>query len=243
MELVTKKGERVLGALYKLGDSPIRKIASETLINRTALYYTMDELLKKGLVTKIKKDSGSYFQAISPTEYKTWAKRQVDSLSEQAERLEETLQRVRNESPTLHSDVRYFEGAEGVKNLYADTWRDNEEKIIYAITDYDKAYKVLGDFFENEYFSDRVRHGVKVKSLLSKSKSGLRDISRSEKLLRDMRFLDVFKNLGIEINVYGDKLSIVTFDDKEPSGIMIKNEIIAKAFKSLFTYIWDTAKK
>ncbi|MEK7185138.1 MAG: hypothetical protein AAB726_00780, partial [Patescibacteria group bacterium] len=76
-----------------------------------------------------------------------------------------------------------------------------------------------------------------------KSKSGLRDISRSEKLLRDMRFLDVFKNLGIEINVYGDKLSIVTFDDKEPSGIMIKNEIIAKAFKSLFTYIWDTAKK
>lgn len=242
MELITKKEERVLGALYRLGDSPISKIARETLLNRTALYHTIEELIKKGLVTKITKESGAYFQPISLTEYKAWAKRQIELLSDQTLQLENWLSSQKKELPTLHSDIKYFEGIEGVKNLYADSWRDNKDKTIYAITDYDKAYKTLNDYFEKEYFPDRVSHGVSVKSLLPKSVSGKRDVSRAKELMREMKYLNIFKDLGIEINVYGSKVSIVTFDEKKPSGVIIKNEIIAKAFKDIFQYLWVVTK-
>ena len=242
MELITKKEERVLGALYKLGDSPISKIAKETLLNRTALYHTIEELLKKGLVTKITKESGAYFQPISLADYKTWAKRQIEDVSIQTEYLENWLSTQKKELPTLHSDIKYFEGIEGVKNLYADSWRDNKDKTIYAITDYDKAYKTLNDYFEKEYFPDRVSHGVSVRSLLPKSISGKKDLSRAKELMREMRFLNIFKDLGIEINIYGSKISIITFDEKKPSGVIIKNEIIAKAFKDIFKYLWGTTK-
>ncbi|MES3005914.1 MAG: helix-turn-helix domain-containing protein [Patescibacteria group bacterium] len=242
MELLTPKEKRILGALYKLGESPISKISKEILLNRTALYHTIEELLKKGLVTKITKEGGAFFQAISQDEYRSWAKRKISSLTEETSNLGDWLNNQQQQLPTLYSDIRYFEGVESVKNLYEDSWRENKDKKIYCITDYDKAYDTLNNFLEQEYFPDRVKRGISIKSLLPQSTSGKRDISRSKELLRDMRFLNTFKDLGIELNIYGSKVSIVAFDKKKPSGVIIKNEIIAKAFKNIFESLWATTK-
>lgn len=244
MELINSKEKRILGALYKLGNAPISKIAKETLINRTALYHTVEGLLSKGLLTKINKEGGAYFQPLPLSAYEDWAKRQITSVSSQTNELKEWLKDQGNQLPTLYSDMRYYEGIEGVENLYADSWRDNNEKIIYAITDYDKAYETFNDFMEREYFPARIRNGVQVKSLVPKNAAtGKRDVARSKELLRDMRFINLFKDLGIEVNIYGPKVSIVAFDKVKPSGVIIKNEIIAKAFKGIFEYLWKSAKK
>ncbi len=244
MEIINIKEKRVLGALYKLGDAPISKIAKETLINRTALYHTIEGLLSKGLITKINKEGGAYFQPLPLSAYEDWSKRQVLSISNQTSELKEWLQNQGNQLPTLYSDIRYFEGKEGVQNLYADSWRDNKEKKIYAITDYDKAYDVFNEFMEKEYFPDRIKNKVSVKSLVSKnSLTGKRDVKRSKELLRDMRFINLFKDLGIELNIYGSKVSIVAFDKVKPSGVIIKNEIIANAFKSIFEYLWKSTER
>lgn len=243
MELINAKEKRILGALYKLGDAPISRISKETLINRTALYHTVEGLLTKGLLTKINKEGGAFFQPLPLSAYGEWAKRQINNVSSQASELNEWLRNQGNQLPTLYSDIRYYEGVEGVENLYADSWRDNTEKTIYAITDYDKAYDVFNDFMEKEYFPDRIEKGIRVKSLVPKNaKTGKRDAARSKELLRDMRFIDLFKDLGIEINIYGPKVSIVAFDKVKPSGVIIKNEIIAKAFKGIFEYLWKSAE-
>lgn len=244
MELINSKEKRILGALYKLGDAPISKIAKETLINRTALYHTVESLLNKGLLTKIKKEGGAYFQPLPLSTYEDWAKRQIASVSSQTNDLKEWLENQGDQLPTLYSDIRYYEGIEGVENLYNDSWRDNNEKMIYAITDYDKAYETFNDFMEKEYFPYRIKNGIQVRSLIPKNAvTGKRDVARSKELLRDMRFINLFKNLGIEINIYGPKVSIVAFDKIKPSGVIIKNEIIAKAFKGIFEYLWNDAKK
>jgi sugar-specific transcriptional regulator TrmB len=244
MELINTKEKKILGALYRLGDSPISQIAKEALINRTALYHTVDRLLSKGLITKINKEGGAYFQPLPLPAYEDWAKRQITSVESQTKELKNWLENKKEQLPTLYSDIRYFEGIEGVKNLYADSWRDNPDQMIYAITDYDKAYKTLNDFLEKEYFPYRVKKGIKVKSLLPiDAKTGKRDKARAKDLLRDMRFIDLFKDLGIELNIYGDKVSIVAFDEKNPSGVIIKNSIIAKAFKNIFEFLWKNSKK
>jgi sugar-specific transcriptional regulator TrmB len=244
MELLNSKEKRILGALYKLGDAPISQIAKETLINRTALYHTVEGLLKRGLLTKITKDGGAYFQPLPISAYEDWVKRQMAALSTNANDLKEWLKSQRDQLPTLYSDIRYYEGKEGVESLYADTWRDNKEKVIYAITDYDRVYAALNDFMEKEYFPDRVAEGVRVKSILPRSAlTGKRDVVRAKELLRDMRFIDLFNDLGIEINIYGSKTAIVAFDKTKPSGVIIKNQIIADAFKRIFEYMWKSVKK
>ncbi len=244
MEILNQKEKRVLGALYKIGEAPISKIAKETLINRTALYHTVENLLAKGLLTKINKEGGAFFQPLNVGGYEDWAKRQIADVSRETLEIKDWLQDQKNQTTTLYSDIRYFEGLEGVKTLYSDSWRDNKEKLIYAITDYDKAYDALNNFLENEYFPNRVKHGVRVKSLLPKNSiTGKRDIVRAKALLRDMRFIDLFKDLGIEINIYDSKISIIAFDKIKPSGVIIKNDIIAKAFKGIFENLWKTSSK
>jgi sugar-specific transcriptional regulator TrmB len=242
MELLTQKEKRVFEALYKIGLSKINDISKETLINRTAIYHTIDLLLKKGLVTKTNKENSVYFQTISLDEYKIWKKIQLQNLSDQIDKIEHQIKYTQNNSPSLNSEIKFFEGFDSIKNLYSDSWRNNKNKQIHAITDYKQAYETMGDFFENEYFKDRISHGIHVKSLLPYSLYGKRDLKNSKKLLREMRFLDIFKDLGIEFNVYDDKVSIISFDRKKPTGILIKNRLISDALRNIMEYIWKNQK-
>ncbi len=238
---MSEKERAVFEALASFGPSPVSQIAKDTSLNRTALYHTLTLLEEKGLVSQIKKNDTTLFQSISEEEFEVWSKRKIKSLEEESEKLRGVFKKKKY--PVLHSGIRYFEGKEAVKKLYGETWRENNEKHILAITDYQKAYETMNDFFDEDYFPYRVKAGVSVKSLLPMDKYGKRDKTRAKELLRDMRFSDVFKDLGIEINIFDDKLAIVAFDKKEPMGMILKNKIISDAFRKIFAYLWQNSRK
>ena len=241
---LSEKEKRVLTGLYKLDDTTVSKLSKEVLINRTTLYPILERLLEKGLVSKLFIEGTTIYQPISLAEFKEWVKRkEQEAIKGVQDLLAWAESQETAEKNTLLSEIKYFEGFEGVKNLYSDTWRDNKGKTIYAITDYEAAYEVMGDdFFRGNYFKARIRHGVKVKNLLPESGIGKRDLKQTKELLREMKFIKLFKELGIEINIYDDKLSIVAFNKESPSGVLIKNNTIAKAFKNIFEYLWKSAK-
>jgi sugar-specific transcriptional regulator TrmB len=239
--LLSDKESIIFKALARLGPLPISQIAKETELSRTALYHTVGLLTEKGLVTEIKKNSTTLFQPLSKEEFTVWSKNQLKDIGETMESLATSF--TEKTVPVLHSGVRYFEGKEGVKKMYNETWRENKEKHILAITDYKKAYETLDNFFDEEYFPLRVKAGVKVKSLLSMDAYGKRDVERQKELLREMRFSDVFKNLGIELNIFDDKLAIIAFDEKKPMGMILQNKIISQAFKQIFSFLWKESTR
>jgi sugar-specific transcriptional regulator TrmB len=241
--ILSENEKRVLASLYKLEDCSVGKIAKETLINRTTLYPILENLVERGLVSKVKVEGKTIFQPISSEDFHSWAKRREKEFQQNNSELEDLIMAQNNKRKvSLVSEIKYFEGFDGVKNLYADTWRENSGKLIHAITDYEKAYETMGEFFRNDYFPARVKHGVRVLNLLPKSKAGENDLKDEKKYLRDMRFINLLKDLNIEINIYDSKLAIVAFDKKNPSGILIKNQKIAEAMKNIFEYLWKTVK-
>lgn len=240
-ELMSEKERVVFEALASFGPSAVSQIAKDTSLNRTALYHTLTLLEEKGLVLEIKKNDTTLFQSISEDEFVLWTKRKIKTLEDDATKLVQSFKKKKH--PVLHSGIRYFEGKEAVKKLYGETWRENSEKQILAITDYKKAYETMGEFFDEDYFPYRVKAGVSVESLLPIDKYGKRDKGRAKELLREMRFSDVFKDLGIEINIFDDKLAIVAFDNKEPMGMILKNRIISDAFRKIFAHLWQNSRK
>ncbi|NQU77337.1 hypothetical protein HQ544_01420 [Candidatus Falkowbacteria bacterium] len=241
---LSEKEKRVLAGLYKVGRTTVSKLSKETLINRTTLYPILEKLLKKGLISKLFIGDSTIYQPISLDEFKEWAKRKEQEVIKDTRSLLVWAKAQEGvEKNTLLSEIRYFEGFEGIKNLYSDTWRNNKDKMIYGITDYKAAYETMGDdFFRKDYFKTRVNHGVRVKNLLPKSEAGERDLKEAKELLREMKFIKLFKNLGIDINIYDNRLAIMAFDKEKPSGVLIKNDIIAKAFKNIFEYLWKSVK-
>lgn len=242
-KILSLKEKSILSALYRLGDASVQDIAKETLINRTTLYPILNKLLQKGLISKISIEGKNLYRVIGADDFKKWLERQKKKTEKKFSQLNHWLALTeKKKKPILLSDFRYFEGKEGVKNLYADTWRNNEGKIIYAITDYHAAYKTMGNFFRQEYFPARINHNVKVKNIIPESYEGRRDLKLAKKLLRQVKFIKLFENLEIELNIYDDKVAIVAFDKKLPSGVLIKNEKIATALKNIFEYIWKFSK-
>jgi len=242
---ITPKEKNTLSALYKNGASSVSSLAKNTLINRTTLYPILENLVSKGLVSRVKLEGRIIFQALPIEELRAWADRKKQEAVEATNDLVKWAKKQeKGEKNSLLSEIKYFEGLDGVMNLYHDTWRNNKEKKIYALTDYERAYAVVGEaFLRDDYFKQRVARGVKVQSLLPDSKIGRKDLKTAKELLRDMRFIDLFKELGIEINVYDDKVAIFAFDTTRPSGVLIKNSIIAKAFRNILQYLWSTTKK
>lgn len=240
-QILTNKEKVVFEVLASTGAVSATQIAKVSSLNRTALYHTLKLLINKGLVFQIKKNETTLFQAVDLEDFKLWTKKRIKEFEDVASKITNSYNNVNH--PVLHSGIRYFEGVEGVKKLYSETWRENTGKKIMVITDYKKAYETMGKFFNEEYFPLRVTSGVKVQSLLSLDAYAKKDMSRAGELLRDMRFSDIFKDLGIEINIFDDNVAIVAFDKKSPMGMIIKNTIISNAFKKIFTYLWDDSKK
>lgn len=235
----------VLQALYKEGNQPvsINKLSKETLINRTTLYPMLKKLSSKGLVSQFVFEGKTVFQSISIKELKDLFTRKEKEFRKNSEDILNWAKSIKStKNNSLLSNIKYFEGFDGVKNLYSDSWRENKGKMIYAITDYKSAYKCMKDFFREDYFKTRVNHGVKVKNLLPESEEGKKDLKEAKELLREMKFIKIFQDLNIEVNIYDSKLSIIAFDKNNPSGVLIKNEKIAEAFKNIFEYIWKKTK-
>lgn len=242
-QYLNENEKKILVSLYKLEDVSVNKIAKDTLINRTTLYPILENLTEKGLVSKVKIEGKTLFQPISKEDFKNWAKRKEDEIYSTNKQLLNWIEKQSSsKKTTMASEMKYFEGMEGVKNLYADSWRNNEEKVIYAITDYKNAYKTMGNFFRNDYFPMRIQHGVRVKNIIPESLEGRNDLKKAKQFLREMKFVNIFKDLSVEINIYDSKVAIVSFDKKNPSGVIIKNEHIANALKEIFNYLWETAK-
>lgn len=243
MELLNEKERRILGSLFKMGKSAVSEISKDTLLNRTALYHTIDSLTRKGLVTCVEKNKISYYEAIPIDQYEKWAEKKLASFKESVASDIKTFSSIKKDrSESIYADVKYFEGFEAVKNLYADTIYNNKEKQLYSITDYEKGYATLGRWVHDEYLPERVKRGIWVKNLVPDSEFGRKYIESADKLLRDICLVDMFKNLGIEVNLYDEKIAIVSFDEDHPVGIIIQNRIITKAFREIFNYIWKTGK-
>ncbi|MCB9808835.1 HTH domain-containing protein [Candidatus Nomurabacteria bacterium] len=215
----------------------VSSLAKETNISRTALYRPLESLERKGLVIRSKSETGDLFSSISFEEYKKWKIEQIKQLEDSLGQLDNFA--LNKKDVLTKPEVRYFTGNSAVKNLYHDSWRNNKRGIIYAITDYDKAYETMGDFMETEYFPERINHNIHVKSILARSKKGVDDTQRERDLLREMKFVEGLNDLGIELNIYSNRISLIQFNQKNPVGVLIINQIIADSFKKIFEVIWN----
>lgn len=243
-QLITDKERRVLESLFRTGQSTVNQISKDTLVNRTALYHTLNLLIKKGLITQIKKEKVSYYQSVTIDQFETWAKAQLKSIQENySSDLQKFKSVQKKDNLSLYADVKYFEGMDGMKNLFSDTIYNNKGKQLFTITDYEKGYIEHGDWFNEVYLPERVKRGIKVKSMLPDTPIGRSYTTSAKELLREMCFVDIFKDLGLEICLYDSKIAIVVFDEKHPLGIIIQNPIISKAFQQIFVYLWKTGKK
>jgi len=220
-------------ACLSLGVTNVTKLANKAQIKRTTTYDILKSLLERGLVGSTRKGNKNLYYAEDPEKLNIL--------------LEEKKNRLMSAMPALkelfnHSEarpkVKYYEGLEGLKNVYRDTLTCQSTLVAFVT---ENILKHLGKDFADEYKQKRTKQKIFVR-VIGPDTSEIREYKKSDSQDLKKTLLVPQKEFpfSIEMNIYEKKVAYMSF--KEEMGVIIESSEIAKNMKLLFELAWKGAK-
>ncbi len=230
---LTDKESKVYLAATESGTSPVSQIAQKAGINRVTTYDILEKLKQRGLISHFTKKQIKYFVATKPETLLEEFEKRTNSLRVALPK----LKRLTGE--TAHPRVRYFEGIEGIKAIYADTLSSKTE-----ILNYSNSLEIRKNWpsYDTEYVEKRAKKQIFLKGICQNDEYGKKVHELDKKNFREMRILDPSQfDFTNEINIYDDKVAIISFKD-ELIGMIIESAEIANSQRTIFDMCWKFAK-
>ncbi|NTV44370.1 MAG: hypothetical protein HGA67_01585 [Candidatus Yonathbacteria bacterium] len=228
----TEKEAEVYVASLELGQATGFEIYRKTDLKKPTVYYVLDELQKKGFVFQTKKGNKRYFVAEHPEKIKKELLGKVKVFDE----LLPELMSIHN-AGVGRPKLRFYEGKEGIKEVYEDTLKYHGEILAFAS---EQLLKSLGKEYSDAYVSKRVELQIPVRAIIPASKTLLeRYMHDSMRALRNVRLADEKKyNFPVEINIYANKVAFMSFRDE--LGLIVESDEINKMMRMLFESFWKS---
>lgn len=234
---LTEEEAKVYLATLELGGSYVSTIAKKAGINRVACYHTLDNLLRKNLIATIKKNNMKYFFVESPQ----LLVNQLEQKFEHAKSILPELLSITN-AMAYKPKIQYFEGLEEIKKIFEDTLLDTKELLGY--TNLADLPNVIPEKFLKEYAANKTKSGIKTRMLSPISPEAQKYLEKYYPSDFDRNLVEIlFVNkeqfhFEYEINIYGDKVSIVSLNPDELIGLIIQSPIYAKTQRGIFNLAW-----
>lgn len=251
LDLLTKIGldeteVKVYLALLELGPSTVTEITHKAGITRTLGYHTLEKLGWQGLVNQItKNDKIMTYSAEHPQRLLQFGKNKENQIKK-------SLGEIENHLPNLISlykkaekpVIKYKEGLSGVVDIFYD-WLEAKSDIL-----------VLWDL--NAWLnSGIIEHGLKTHRERIKRKKKARilvlDTPASRRWIKDHKIslqytqyrwvkpeqLPGITDFGGELNIYDNKLNIITLKKPNQLGVIIESGTLANLMRAMFEMAWQ----
>lgn len=237
-ELGFKSDEaRVYIAVLELGGSYVSVIAKKANVHRVNCYKILDDLVKKGLLYSFTKNGVKNYAVENPRII----------LQQQEERLEQTklllpeLLSVTN-SLAYKPKIQYYEGRDGIKNIFEDTLTADKEMLGY--TNFEAIPKIVTEEYLKKYARRKIEKGIKSRMLSPLSKPGLSYLKKYYPENFDQNLVEIFfinpKQFPFEyeITIYGNRVAIISLNPEELIGLIIESPVYAKTQRAIFNLAW-----
>lgn len=229
----SQKQAKVYLACLEMGPSSVIQVSRKTEITRGSTYDVLEKMLARGYVSKVHVDKRVKFSAVDPDALK-WR------FENRLRDFEIALPELRGQfNKTAHPKVRYFEGIDGIKRVYADTLTATTEILNYANS---KEIRLHWPNYDEEYVVKRFQKKIPLKGIAPDDDAGKRVQKEDKKYLRETCLLSSkefrFTN---EINIYDNKVAITSFHG-ELIGIIIESQEIADTQRDIFKMAWAFAR-
>jgi sugar-specific transcriptional regulator TrmB len=230
-DLVGKKADVYL-AVLELGSGTVIEIARKSEVKRTTVYDILLDLEKSGLIYQTSKGSKRLFVAEDPEKLKK-------KLEERERMLNEMLPQLRSlyNIKGIKPKIKFYEGKEGLRQVYADTLNYGGEILAFASED---VVKTLGMEWANDYLAKRVKKEIRVRIIIPKTEIIEKEFNpKDQKQLRSSKLVNPKKYpFSVEINIYGHQ-KVALMSAREEIGIIIEGKEIYNTLKFIFELLWD----
>ncbi|OGI28398.1 MAG: hypothetical protein A2184_01775 [Candidatus Moranbacteria bacterium RIFOXYA1_FULL_44_7] len=226
-------------ACLQLGQDTAYHIAKKCGLKRATVYFTLNLLVERGLVSIWKTKKATLFRAANPKKLFTQIKRKEEMLTE----IFPLLQSIFNFDED-RPNIQIFEGREGVRQIYAEIVEYlSKGKEIQCWGDLSHIWNLLEDLTNKLLKETQTRH-YKIREILNeneKNKEYVKSIRKNKNPNHKIRFLpddQIFS--GNDNVIFGDKLVIFSTQNKLFATV-IESQDIARSYKILFNLAWQNA--
>lgn len=232
---LSQKEAELYYCLLRLKQSLPGTLSKISGIKRPTTYLILEQLEAKGLVSKFSKANKNYYQPVEPEVAIETQQRKIESMKAIVPLLK---QLTFDDSQSSNPKVSFFEGEDGIINVLEDSL--SAQTDICCWSNIDLAAKSINDYYLN-YVKRRVKRNISIKAIFPYSKHALEFKARSQADLRELYLVpqDQF-HFQNEINIYDDKVSIISHEEK--IGIIIKSKLIADSQRAIFLMNFQYAK-
>ncbi|MSU55729.1 MAG: hypothetical protein EXS51_00255 [Candidatus Taylorbacteria bacterium] len=227
-------------ALLELGRGTVTQISRKAGINRTTGYDILDSLSNKGVVNVSGKEPKQEYSAEPPESVIAYLRKEAEAARERITRAEALLPELRSVHATQNRPkIKFYEGTEGLKQVYEDTLTSAE--AIRAYANVDDMHKGLPNYFP-EYYKRRAGAGIAIRAIVPSTLIARARSSYNEEEKREIAFVPEDKYyFSPEINIYDNKVMIASW--REKLGVIIESAEIADAMKKIYELAWAEAKR
>jgi sugar-specific transcriptional regulator TrmB len=225
---------KVYLAALESGMTSAQDIAEKAGVKRTTAYSVLAYLVNRGVINKTKIKEKTKFIAEPPQRLLLLIKELEEGIKSSLPELET----IYNQSD-IKPKVTYYEGIEGIKNVFEDSLREKPSELLMWLTD--DYFKDLPGY-SSEYIKERVKlnmHGRRIAPAGSiwQRQNKKRDTAE---LSETIAVPPQLMTTGVEMMLYNNKLAFMNF--REKFGIIIESKAITEAVRQGFELSWIGAK-
>ena len=234
---LTDEESRAYFALLQLGGSYVSAVAKKAGVHRVVCYKILDGLVEKGLVSSFVKNGIKHYAVESPT---ILVHKQQEKLY-LAERLLPELLSVTN-ALAYKPKIQYYEGVEGLKNIFEDTLTAMGEVLGY--TNLEKIPEIVPVEYLREWAQRKIAKGIKTRMLSPHTPKALAYLHTYYPSGFDPNLVEIlFINprqfpFEYEITIYGNRVAILSLNRNELMGLIIESPVYAETQRAIFQLAW-----
>ena len=232
--------------LLKIWTSPSSIISNKVWIPKSTVRYSLENLVKKGLILKNQKWNTTLFTAEHPAKLKNLLiikKNKLENTEKKLDNLMWKLVEIYNPYTKLPK-VTFYEWIEWIEKVLNDSLTSTE--VIDTYVDIDSVWKHISSL-NKKYTEKRKKLNIEKRAILSDSQFSKKYIeevySNVNDKLNDIKLLDPEKyDLHVSFMLYDWKISYITMEDWIFVWIIIQNKQIYNFHKNLFKLNWESIK-
>ena len=235
---LSEKEAQVYLATLELGQETVQNISKKSGVNRATTYVILESLQKKGIVTVFEQEKKTIFIAEGPTALYNIIREQEEALQKKDVELDSMMPQLMSVY-NLHPEkpkVTFYEGKEGLKKMQEEflSMKSDKASVIYSP-------KAVNELFSEEEIKEQRQKRVG-KKITTRSIYSADELEKLQVVLSEhKRVSDLKYPFYSDVTVWENKVMIAALKGFV-SGIIIENEHISDAFKSIFELAYKAAE-
>lgn len=233
---LTDEEARVYLACLEVNGGAVSVIARKAGVHRVSCYHTLENLLRKRLLSEYNRNGVRCFAPETPEKLEELMLEKVGI----AKMLIPELRSLAS-SGGFRPRIRFYEGMDGVERVFNESLTSEGEILGY--TNLRQVMDSMPDFFR-EYTRKRLEKNIKVRYLSPNTVESVHAIDPYLPPAYDPTLLEIllvnreqfpFEN---EILLFGNAVGIVSLNADELLGIIVESKTIARTMKAVFDLAW-----